>query len=484
MAKSSQDQAFEEIHNYQEPERPDPREYYRNAQGKEVSLDFFLYTCLEEEKTCDALRGDFAHQLTLKRWTPLIPYIEEEVFDERDERVSTEEIADHTPEDLIKTLCRWYAETYPQLAASETLDYFVHMELVQEFILFTKDLKAMLSAKKVRLNDKLPGEEKEAQPQLTALDAEPSQPETSAPSVMATEPRTDPTSDHESDTTEEQVEENQAEASEATGEGLTTEAVDGDHQAEVSEATGEDVASQTETHEQNPESTPEDLQPPSEDQAAEAGVKESLAVINSSPVEKAAESDVAEEEPERPTYAEILEEAISGTFPAYRHMMMEYINWTHKKSVRVVPDLANLPPVGRYLNLLRKRSGGRFRDNDSHRSGPSGRDRGPRDRQERGRYNRDQSRERGPRDRNRDRNRGQESSEGTDNKERENHAIREAKRGLSYLKNNPDKESFQLNPENSFIRRIQHKYIKDQPGFSSRSAGDGQDRAVKITRKS
>ena len=131
MAKSSEEQAFEEILDYQEPVRPDPKEFYINSQGREVSLDFFLYSCLEEEKTCDALPEKMANKLTEKRWPPLVPYIREEVFDENDERVSTKEVADATVEELIKTICQWYRETYPQLAWDTPLDYLVHSELIE-----------------------------------------------------------------------------------------------------------------------------------------------------------------------------------------------------------------------------------------------------------------------------------------------------------------------------------------------------------------
>ena len=493
MAKSSEEQAFEEILDYQEPVRPDPKEFYINSQGREVSLDFFLYSCLEEEKTCDALPEKMADKLTEKRWPPLVPYIREEVFDENDERVSTKEVADATVEELIKTICQWYRETYPQLAWDTPLDYLVHSELIEEFVLLTKDIKAAFKAKKVRTGDKIRAEKKD-EPISEAPGHQPAQSseseETSAGGFED--------SNHSIEGEPDSVTPSESEAADVSaGAGSET----------LPEQTGEDMSADAEKGliegQAHPVASVEDASgvlSPESDKGADVGdqlsADQSGDSGNSSDVESAVDS-ISDTEAVKeiiPTYGEVLADCIKETFPAYSHLMVEYLSWSSRKASRAKPDLANIPPVGRFLSLLKKRSGApRDRDfKDRDRSGSSG-DGG---RSSFGRSDRASQ----PRDRDRDRGVGsrpgrdrgerastsrRESAQGErGRKDREEKAIQDLDKLLKSMLKNPGQQEMQLAPENSFIRRIQHKYIKEQPGFTSVSTGEGQNRAVMIQKKS
>lgn len=61
-------------------------------------------------------------------------------------------------------------------------------------------------------------------------------------------------------------------------------------------------------------------------------------------------------------------------------------------------------------------------------------------------------------------------------------ALKSADIGMSKLKRDKELKEIELDPMNSFYRRIQHKHIVDK-GFDTYSLGDGADRKVVIKRK-
>jgi R3H domain len=80
-------------------------------------------------------------------------------------------------------------------------------------------------------------------------------------------------------------------------------------------------------------------------------------------------------------------------------------------------------------------------------------------------------------DRDRDRDRARE-----DRKRRQEvtaAAMREAQDAISKMQSEPGIDRLQLNPANSFLRRMQHQLISDH-GFASESTGEADSRAVVI----
>ena len=65
----------------------------------------------------------------------------------------------------------------------------------------------------------------------------------------------------------------------------------------------------------------------------------------------------------------------------------------------------------------------------------------------------------------------------------ERHALAAVDTAMQQLKEDSGIEEVFLAPMNSFYRRIQHQYAVDQ-GYNSCSVGDGQERGVKVSRKS
>ena len=64
----------------------------------------------------------------------------------------------------------------------------------------------------------------------------------------------------------------------------------------------------------------------------------------------------------------------------------------------------------------------------------------------------------------------------------EKKAIKEVYEAIDKLREDPKITSLTLKPQNSFIRRIQHKKVHNKPGFSSKSTGIKPNRSLKITR--
>ena len=424
MAKSSEDQIFEEIHNYQAPGRPDLREYYRSSQGREVGLDFFLYSCLEEEQTSDALPREVCRKLAEKRWPPLRAYVREEVFDERDERVQVREVEQPELEELFREICSWYQERYPQLSGGEPLDYAVLSGLISEFVLMSRDLRLVARIRGVSWSDR-PRKE-EGLPEDTVADFSAS----AVTELPASRQQPDPGAGGKADADAPepllQAEELPCGSSDSPDE-------DG-HEILGAGESSEDMAA---FPGQQEEAQAEFILPPQENRPAESGQGRTWG----------------------PNYGELLEQAFREFFPSYARLMSGYLNWQGQKKFRPAPNLADLPPVGRYLSLLRRGSG-HYRDGSGDRRGaPPGR----RMKAE-------------PR-------RGAEGPGKGSDPEREGQAIKDVVRALSVLKKNPHKKDIRLSMENSFIRRIQHDYIRSQQGFTSVSVGEGQQRAVQIQRQ-
>ena len=101
---------------------------FAKSKGQAISLDYFLFTCMEEEKTILELGTSHISNFTS------YPNLKETL------KVSSSE--DLQP--ALEKLCSWYVNTYPKLASSEPLDYILHAHIVYGFALFKIDLCALL----------------------------------------------------------------------------------------------------------------------------------------------------------------------------------------------------------------------------------------------------------------------------------------------------------------------------------------------------
>lgn len=209
------------------------------------------------------------------------------------------------------------------------------------------------------------------------------------------------------------------------------------------------------------------------------------------------------------TFWSEIETNINSVFPSFGSYVFKYLRWSYGHYEEEFFEIGSRPPVGRYMPSYRMRNGGAApppRDGRPSRGGSSGGDRGgsrgprrdsaPPPRSDRGGSDQG-SGDRGPRpDRggppprrsegSRDRGRPEQGQGNADEQaERtqrlEGEALKEVAAAIRSLKENPDQKEYPLRAANSFYRRIQHQTVV-QNGYHSRSAGEGNDRKVIVTR--
>ena len=162
--------------------------------------------------------------------------------------------------------------------------------------------------------------------------------------------------------------------------------------------------------------------------------------------------------------------------------MFSYFQWITKDAKQVSYNLATLPPVGRFAAILQRfkrkieqAKGLGFRNKrDAGRghSGPKG--------SFKGRHGTGPSRR--PGRSSEPASRGPRSGQQGAKNDREKAAMNDIEQCVKKLKKVKHLKEMLLKPQNSFIRRQQHKKIKSL-GFYSESVGEGAQRAVKILRK-
>jgi hypothetical protein len=122
---------MEEVKKQVIPKKPSIKQRYLAAAGQEVGMDYFLYTCFEEEKTCAALTGKHFKINNKKKYPGL-----------QGQREITGDL-----DAVIGEIMQWYHSTYPQLAGSAVLDYAVHSEIVGPFIGLLTDVQDLFRLK-------------------------------------------------------------------------------------------------------------------------------------------------------------------------------------------------------------------------------------------------------------------------------------------------------------------------------------------------
>lgn len=149
MTRNAVDDSFglEEVVDIAEV-KPSLTEIYKESLGQEVSIDYFLFTCLEEDRTLKSLPSQFQEQINEKRWPSIKPYFQSLAFlEEGAEKPSSQDVVEGELANLIKRLCVWYQEKYPLLSGDEVLDYEVHGNTLTQFVLLCQDFEALVNAK-------------------------------------------------------------------------------------------------------------------------------------------------------------------------------------------------------------------------------------------------------------------------------------------------------------------------------------------------
>ena len=137
-----------------------------------------------------------------------------------------------------------------------------------------------------------------------------------------------------------------------------------------------------------------------------------------------------------------MSQLLKAHFESRYHLIWPYLKWAHQIPKKKSYDLKSLPPVGRWYHILRK----------SSRPSP---------------VSADKSSAPVPAGEQRD----------------DSAALAEVTDATNSLSQDSSSDGVTLKPQNSFVRRKQHK-LAVELGFQSESVGEGQARCVKITRKS
>jgi hypothetical protein len=113
------------------------------AQGKDVPLDYFLYSCLEQERTLKAVdKKAGGEQPPNIIWPMLLPDSEE-----------ANELATMPLAALLTRMAAWYRNEFPALAGHVPLDHQVLSEVLTPFVSLCRDISTLY---RVRTGDALP----------------------------------------------------------------------------------------------------------------------------------------------------------------------------------------------------------------------------------------------------------------------------------------------------------------------------------------
>lgn len=165
MIREARDSAdtLEEVVETPKEKRPSLKENYLQALGKPVSLDFFLFTCHEEEVTLKSLKAPFRAHINTTRWPHVASYykdskpqalkapqgVKTDAVELASEETATLSpvLAEQELTALIPELCRWYAAAFPLLAGRDVMDYSIHAQLLQPFVLLSQDFATLVHLK-------------------------------------------------------------------------------------------------------------------------------------------------------------------------------------------------------------------------------------------------------------------------------------------------------------------------------------------------
>lgn len=179
----------------------------------------------------------------------------------------------------------------------------------------------------------------------------------------------------------------------------------------------------------------------------------------------------------------LLLDIIGKTIPYRSNLIEQYWLWIDQQKEPHRPpqiDISVVPPVGQYLDLIKRRLRASQRQGRSGRQHPQREDSGSRHRDSGSRHRSGGAPRRGTRQQGGSGGSGRPSSDETSR--RTTKALKEVDQAAKKLISNRGLKEVLLTPQNSFIRRLQHKKALEIDGVKSSSAGEGEDRAVVLTR--
>lgn len=129
---------MDQTENPQDNQAPQPnaKQQIELARGKNVPIDYFLYSCLEHERTQRAQYGD--DMPTAGRWPLMVGATSEH---------APTEFASLELKALMSRMCLWYAAQYPEMVEEIPLDHEVLNQIVAPFMKFTLDLADLVLLK-------------------------------------------------------------------------------------------------------------------------------------------------------------------------------------------------------------------------------------------------------------------------------------------------------------------------------------------------
>ena len=169
---------------------------------------------------------------------------------------------------------------------------------------------------------------------------------------------------------------------------------------------------------------------------------------------------------------ETINQNLQEFFPTYSNFMIRYFEWHYQETKKTSYDLKSIPPIGRFIGILKRHFGYQAfydREKDQYNKTP---------RSTSGRPYRSRSNHNTP-------YRKKESYSRRDEdyakRDEEKKALQEVQEALKKFEKNPSLKVITLPPQNSYIRRVQHKKIDDS-GFVSNSVGEDSSRSIQIKR--
>ncbi len=119
------------------------KQRFKKALGQEIPVDYFMYSCLEEERTFRSLGQEALHS---ERWS---------VFRQAEETI-VEALKDRPLDELMAELFEWYKEQYPSFTEVKPLDLARLTWFTKYFIILRLDLEKLFALKAPEIADKEP----------------------------------------------------------------------------------------------------------------------------------------------------------------------------------------------------------------------------------------------------------------------------------------------------------------------------------------
>src|SRR5690606_18498815 len=103
------------------------------AKGKEVSPEYFLFSCLEHERTVKAQKAPSSGMI---HWPPL-----------GEDGELSEELATKPMKDLLRDMAIWYRSNFDKMSDSSAIDHEMLVEVVGPLVAFSSDIDRLYKAK-------------------------------------------------------------------------------------------------------------------------------------------------------------------------------------------------------------------------------------------------------------------------------------------------------------------------------------------------